>query len=468
MAFKKKKIKKSNTILNLFWLIIILFLVFLWVYAVKSVNLWWKSFFNSKISSWTTILEKTKNIKKEINILLIWRWWVWNDAPQLTDTIILAKLNSDRKIVSLLSIQRDLYVNYPDKDWHWKINSVYAHYYFKELKWNIKSEEAKQKADRIAIEKLASKIRDITWETVDYYVNIDFDWFKKVIDTIWWVEIDVKEDLVDRTYPDWNWWYQTISFKKGLQVMNWDQALKYSRSRHSTSDFDRSLRQQQVIQAVKERLKSSNLDQIKNLYNVFLENLTTDVWLNDVINLVLEFWVLKENYKFISSNFNDTCWSTTSECKKWWILYVPKRELFWWQWVSLVNWSTHSSLSNYELVRKYSDIVLNTPLIEEENYEINIFNWSSITWAWNFVNNMKRYWFKFTEKNPVWNAPEKYEKSIIYYNWISKDSDTINALKKLFKWEFVRLEEPKYSTQKAKIEIIIWKDYGTDKNIFNF
>ncbi|PZM84805.1 hypothetical protein DLH72_02945 [Candidatus Gracilibacteria bacterium] len=468
MAFKKKKIKKSNTILNLFGLIIILFLVFLGVYAVKSVNLGGKSFFNSKISSGTTILEKTKNIKKEINILLIGRGGVGNDAPQLTDTIILAKLNSDRKIVSLLSIQRDLYVNYPDKDGHGKINSVYAHYYFKELKGNIKSEEAKQKADRIAIEKLASKIKDITGETVDYYVNVDFDGFKKVIDTIGGVEIDVKEDLVDRTYPDGNWGYQTISFKKGLQVMNGDQALKYSRSRHSTSDFDRSLRQQQVIQAVKERLKSSNLDQIKNLYNVFLENLTTDVGLNDVINLVLEFGVLKENYKFISSNFNDTCWSTTSECKKGGILYVPKRDLFGGQWVSLVNGSTHSSLSNYELVRKYSDIVLNTPLIEEENYEINIFNGSSITGAWNFVNNMKRYGFKFTEKNPVGNAPEKYEKSIIYYNGISKDSDTINALKKLFKGEFVRLEEPKYSTQKAKIEIIIGKDYGTDKNIFNF
>jgi hypothetical protein len=58
--------------------------------------------------------------------------------------------------------------------------------------------------------------------------------------------------------------------------------LKFSRSRHSTSDFDRSLRQQQVIQAVKNKLTSNLLQEtspakIVELYNVFTKYLSTDI-----------------------------------------------------------------------------------------------------------------------------------------------------------------------------------------------
>ncbi|MDR2640782.1 MAG: LCP family protein [Candidatus Peribacteria bacterium] len=36
-----------------------------------------------------------------------------NDAPDLTDTIILLKANTENKTISMLSIPRDLYVKYP-------------------------------------------------------------------------------------------------------------------------------------------------------------------------------------------------------------------------------------------------------------------------------------------------------------------------------------------------------------------
>lgn len=459
MTFKKKKIKKSNTFLNIVWFIIIISLSYLGFYVVSSIDLW-----PSNYQEWKWVKSKeTQEFKKEINILIIWRWWElsWNDAPNLTDTIILAKINKEKKNVALLSVQRDLYVNYPEKDWTWKINSVYSHYYYKS--W---------KDEKEAMSKLSEKIKDITWEEIDYYVNVDFAWFKKIIDTIWWVEIDVKESIVDRTYPNWNWWYQTVSFKKWIQTMNWDQALKYSRTRHSTSDFDRSLRQQQIIQAIKNKITSwewvDSVEKITKLYNIFTENLKTDISINDTIAIIRDLWVLKENYKFISSNFNDTCWSISSDCEKWWILYVPKRDLFWWAWVSLINWSTHSSLSKYDLSRKYANIVLNFPEIENEDAKVNIFNWTKVSWAGVFVNNMKRYWFKFTDKNFVSNAPEVFEESIIYYNWIDSDSDTIQALKYFFKWKIERVSEPKFSNQKAKIELVIWNDYIKDKSIFNF
>ena len=152
MVFKKKKlIKKTNNFMNIFWLLMVVILVWLWFYVVKSVDLklWWIT-----NSSWQTI-EWQKEIKKEVNILMVWRWWWNHDAPELTDTIILAKVNRINKTVSLLSLQRDLYVNYPDKDGTWKLNSVYAHYFYKE-----------NKNEKAGMAKLAEKIKDITVEEV--------------------------------------------------------------------------------------------------------------------------------------------------------------------------------------------------------------------------------------------------------------------------------------------------------------
>ena len=49
------------------------------------------------------------------------------------------------------------------------------------------------------------KIREITGEQIDHYMNIDFDGFVKFVDLLGGIEIDVPEDLVDHEYPDANW-----------------------------------------------------------------------------------------------------------------------------------------------------------------------------------------------------------------------------------------------------------------------
>lgn len=468
MGLKDKKNKSSFlTIIVFLSISIILLGLYNSLNAVN--NIFWESKY--KTWSWIERINKEtweKTFEKEINVLIVWRWWEENDAPQLTDSIILAKVNPKTRNISMLSIQRDLYVNYPDKDWHWKINSVYSHYYFKS-----------KKDEKFAMWKLAEKIKEITWENVDYYVNIDFSWFRNIIDSIWWVEIDVEEGFTDRTYPTKNWWYQTVSFKKWLQKMDWDTALKYSRSRHSTSDFDRSLRQQKVLKAIKDKLTSKEWLSEANLTELFsglMKNFSTDVSLNDAISLVKDLKFLKENYDFYSSNFNDTCYSDNSICEKWWILYVPKRDLFWGSWVSLVNGSTSTSLSKYDVSEKYANIVLNFPKIEKENFEINILNGTKTPWAWAFVNWLKKYWFNTSFKN-VWNAPESFDETIIYFNGISENSDTIKWLEKLFKWKFEKTAQAKFSDNwedleeaqnTPKIEIVIWKDYFQDKKIFNF
>jgi LCP family protein required for cell wall assembly len=396
--------------------------------------------------------------KEEINILLVWRWWVLNDAPDLTDTIILLKANTEKKSISMLSIPRDLYVKYPWNDYvYGKINWIYQRYLYQ------------QKSTDYGMEMLGKKVTEMTWEEIDYYINVDFKWFIEIIDTIQWIVIEIPEDIIDYEYPDENWWYRTLIFKKWIWLLDWESALKYVRSRHSTSDFDRSLRQQQVISAVKDKILSSYLitspSKIKELYEVFTKNVLTDLPLTKLLSLAYSFRNVDE-FSIVSSNMNDSCFYWSGVCSKWWVLYVPMRELFDWMSVLLLNWTDASNLWNYELSKKYANIILNYPWVQTENLKINILNSMKINnLAGTLSNDVIRYWFNITK---LWNTDTEFEKTTIYYNWVPENSQTLEALKLFFNWEFIQTETPLYSSDNANIEIVVWKDYLWKEEIFTF
>jgi LCP family protein required for cell wall assembly len=467
MGFKKSNIKKSKFIPNLIWSIALCIVFFAWFVLAKSTNIFDLNFNNN---TGTTVdekkIQKNKKIikddgKKSINILVLWRWWGDHDAPNLTDTIILANINFKTKIISMLSIPRDVYVEFPDGYKDWKINWLYAR-----LMWTNNSKKD-------WINAIKNKVTEITWEKIDYYINIDFEGFKKIIDTIWWVEITIPENFVDNRYPDWNWWYRTLVFKEWVWTLDWDNALKYARSRHSTSDFDRSNRQQQIIKAIKDKLNWSYFLtspwKVKELYEVFINYVDTDLTLTTMIKLAYNLnW--KWEFKIISSNLNDSCYYWSASCIKGWFLYTPSRALFGWMSTLMFEWTDIKNLNNFETLHKFSEMIFHTSWVFIEEYKVNIFNWAKVrNLASKLSNDIIKYWFNIPEKKSIWNADKIYEKSVIYYNNIDENSDTIKALKKFFSWEFIKTETPMFSIEeKAKIEIIIWDDYNTVNNPFKF
>ncbi len=476
MWFKKNTIKKkiepvekSALIPNLIWATVFLLIIIIWFVLINYTHIFDFKIDNvkslnpksSKNQEQTIIKEKEEQLKGKMNILIVWRWWGDHDAPDLTDTIILTSINSDSKTISMLSIPRDTYIQYPGtKKSFWKINWLY-----------VKATH-ENKSKKIWMEKLKDKITEMTGEKIDYYANVDFEWFKKIIDTIWWVEIDVAENFIDDRYPDWNWWYKTLVFKKWVWTFDWDNALKYARSRHSTSDFDRSNRQQIVIKAIKDKLTWSYFLtsplKVNALYKVFKEYVDTDITLSNILKISYTLKA-KWDYKIVSSNLNNSCFYWSFSCEKWGFLYTPERSAFWWMSVQLVEWTDIKNLNDFEILNKFTDIVFNNPKVYTENYKINVFNGTKKSnTASKISDDLIRYWFNIPEKNSIWNADKIYENSIIYYNWISSNSDTIKALKKLFTWEFKKTDLPYFSTDSAKIEIVIWEDFKWEENPFKF
>ena len=98
---------------------------------------------------------------------------------------------------------------------------------------------------------------------IDYYVNINFTSFEKIIDAIGGVTVDVPMTLMKSIL-------RTILVKtlipKGRQSLNGEQALIFARIRKMDTDVDRGNRQQEVIEAaISQALKINNVTKYQEI-----------------------------------------------------------------------------------------------------------------------------------------------------------------------------------------------------------
>lgn len=158
----------------------------------------------------------------------------------LTDTILLFSMDTKTGRASLVSIPRDLTVRITDERTE-KINAAYAHYGVGGTK------------------RLFSRILGIS---VDNVIVADFEAFRSVVDTLGGITI-----TLDKPFSESQQWGHEFTLPAGENTLDGEQALYYARSRYSTSDFDRSRRQMQVMLAIKEKATALSLtkDPIKIL-----------------------------------------------------------------------------------------------------------------------------------------------------------------------------------------------------------
>jgi LCP family protein required for cell wall assembly len=213
-----------------------------------------------------------------INILLLGMGGEGHDGANLTDTIIVASIRPSDHQVAMLSVPRDLLVPVPDAGWR-KINSANA---FGEVKNKGRGGET----SRAVMESLLGI-------SLPYYVRIDFNGFKEIIDSVDGVDVYVERTFKDYTYPTENYKIQTVSFAKGWQHMDGETALRFARSRHGTngegSDFARSARQQKVIMALREKVLSGDMlknpASIANALAALRSNITTNLQIGEILRL---------------------------------------------------------------------------------------------------------------------------------------------------------------------------------------
>jgi anionic cell wall polymer biosynthesis LytR-Cps2A-Psr (LCP) family protein len=124
---------------------------------------------------------------------------------------------------------------------------------------------------------------------VQHFLLVDFEGFKKVIDTIGGITIDVPKPIDDPSYPTDDYRTIAVHFDPGSQHLDGEQALIYARTRHADSDFGRNQRQQQVLMAIFQSVRDQGLlSQLTNLddYTGALRDyVRTDISRSDMLRL---------------------------------------------------------------------------------------------------------------------------------------------------------------------------------------
>ncbi len=213
-----------------------------------------------------------KETDGRINILLLGRAGEHYPGKNLTDTIMLASIDTRTRRVALLSFPRDLYVPIGQGDTYTKINAIY------QIGIDM----------RAGVGLLRETIETIAGVPIHYSVIVDFDGFEKAIDAIGGVSVDVPRDLYDARYPGKNYSYETFEIHKGWQKLDGTTALKYVRERHADpeGDFGRAKRQQQVMQAVRDKAFSTgtllNILTLSRLLDALGESVKTDLSLEEM------------------------------------------------------------------------------------------------------------------------------------------------------------------------------------------
>jgi LCP family protein required for cell wall assembly len=113
---------------------------------------------------------------------------------------------------------------------------------------------------------------------IKYYVQVNFEGFKKVVNALGGVTINVQVPVLDDNYPNQDGRRERLYIPAGIQHMTGEEALKYARSRKSTSDFERGARQQRVLVSLREQMDVGQvLGNIDALAEAIGSSVRTDV-----------------------------------------------------------------------------------------------------------------------------------------------------------------------------------------------
>ncbi len=262
------------------------------------------------------------------NILLLGQGDDNHDGIDLTDTIMVASLDPlQTKSATLLSIPRDTYILNTENMGKGRVNSLYRDY----KTHLIRNGTSKANASAEALQELTKEVGRILGIEIHGAIKVNFSGFEQGVDLIGGIDIDVPEDLVDPEYPGPNYSYETFRITKGLHHMSGALALKYVRSRHSTSDFSRSARQQQVISSAIAEVKKNgiikNLSKINGVLDIIAKNFASTFSTRELIGLA-SLGSSIDTKRILNVQLNDQNGLYGSMIDQGGFLYSPPREQF--------------------------------------------------------------------------------------------------------------------------------------------
>ncbi|MBX3029100.1 MAG: LCP family protein [Chloroflexi bacterium] len=217
--------------------------------------------------------------KGRLNILLV------GTNGLLTDTMIVVSIDPDTNEVAFIGVPRDTVgLDMPRNTaasrnlgnvWGYRANQVYS-------LTKGRSDLFPGKTDR---ERGYGALKSILGQSlgidIPYYVQVDMNGFMDVVNALGGAVVDVQLPLYDVRYNS-NDGRGTLKLyvAPGYHYFGGGDALAYARSRHASSDFERSTRQMRVIAAVRNQLDIGSILQpggIDKYLQIVKKNIKTDI-----------------------------------------------------------------------------------------------------------------------------------------------------------------------------------------------
>lgn len=241
-----------------------------------------------------------------------------DNAVGLADTIIILSYYYKEKKVVTVNIPRDTFVTttYPNANnkpirMSEKINAVYP--------FASRARPDDEAAGPNALINLLSTEFQIP---IHYWAVTNFTAVQQVTDELGGIEINVEKGFTDvfpkievpknipcaKTVIVEGGKYCEFTFPSGINKFDGGMALIFARARKYSSDFDRSKRQSQVIQAVAKKGKEKgifgNINNIRSYLKIFGNNVKTSVQLDEMVS----FYKLTESVN-VDEAFYRAIWS---------------------------------------------------------------------------------------------------------------------------------------------------------------
>ena len=198
-----------------------------------------------------------------------------------SDSIMIASINMETGDIRLVSIYRDTFLNTDDNNKYQKANHAYS---IGEIS------DAELKGGPLPAVKMLNKNLDLN---ITDFVTVGYRGLSEVIDGLGGIYIDVDSTEIKHINN-----YQiaisealkcsyTPVTETGYQKLDGIQAAAYCRIRYGGGDdFLRASRQREVIKAIEEQAKKSDLDTLTKVFNTASEHIFTSLDSSDILKMI--------------------------------------------------------------------------------------------------------------------------------------------------------------------------------------
>ena len=205
------------------------------------------------------VMKRDPNV---INILLIGQDRRPGETGRTrSDSMIIVSINKKNKVISMVSLMRDMYVPIPGFSDN-RINAAYAFG---------------------GMTLLDEVIKGNFGVVIDGNIVVDFEGFTQAMSQVAPLDIELKD--YEATYL--NQWNSGWNLHAGVNALNADQLLAYARIRHvGNADYERTERQRRILNAAFAKVKGMSATDVYNLVDSIMPTLTTDMSNSDILGYV--------------------------------------------------------------------------------------------------------------------------------------------------------------------------------------